>query len=78
MMTEFGTAATRFRKIAKHRWGRNPAAHGGRGIFYEGMSIERLDPLTMRVWAAPHDYGRDNCGSNRVCMRAIYSCDIDL
>ena len=78
LMTRFGDPAMTLRKVAKHRWGRNPAAHAGRGLFYEGMSIERRDALTMRIWAAPHDYGRDGCGPDRACERALYSCDIDL
>ena len=78
LMTRFGDPAMTLRKVAKHRWGRNPAAHAGRGLFYEGMSIERRDALTMRIWAAPHDYGRDGCGPDRACVRALYSCDIDL
>ena len=78
VLTGFGGADIRFRKVAKYRWGRNPARHGGNGTFWEGMSIERPRPGVMRIWAAPHDYGRADCGNNRSCMRAAYSCDVLL
>lgn len=71
---DLGLPSMRLGKLAKKNWGNNPSDWGGRDLFYEGMTLSRVDETTVDVWAAPHDYGTDDCGPGRECTHAIYSC----
>jgi len=69
-----GSAEMGLVKLASSRW-EAPDEWEEEGLFLEGMAVVPSTSSAVTIWAAPHDYGREGCGSERVCTRAIYRCD---
>lgn len=70
---DLASAKPRLQKIVKRKITEDVVRHAGRPIFFEGMTLE-LDGPKVAIWAAPHDFGTDECPSGTRCAQYVYRC----
>jgi hypothetical protein len=72
-LSDLGTSSVKMKKIVKRQITEPVMLWGDRKLFYEGMALE-IRSGEVRIWAAPHDFGTEECPAGTRCTQYIYRC----